>query len=415
MGLAPADLAMAILIQAWVPFDAGGTAEAHDDGSVLVTAVDGSPDVLVAGRADGVVALVGLDGAISRRDAGADVGSATFRAVADLARRTMQATGDRAIEWGTSAGRLALLQVRRAPAAADAGASTPLPPRRSLPPSAERLALLAMRFPGPLGERLVLPWAFALREPPPPYSVEVLDPVTAIAEVIAVARALTAEAWGRTPAVAEREAAETMRLVLGPEPERGIERLSRLRPVDPAAAARVPAMVSAIGRALTSTGALGRPEMVWRLSTDELVSAAAGAAVPARLGPDRWEPFLFAVAATNGLVVQGTGASPGIGAGRLRILRGPAASWRPEPREILAIPAPVPQVSPLLWNAAGLVALGGNVGAHVFEVARSLGVPAVVGVDVPQAHAGALAAVDGASGRLSVLGLPNESLGTKGA
>jgi phosphohistidine swiveling domain-containing protein len=60
-------------------------------------------------------------------------------------------------------------------------------------------------------------------------------------------------------------------------------------------------------------------------------------------------------------------------------------------------------VAPLLLNAAGLVVAEGSVGAHVFEVARSLGVPSVVGVDVPEGFDGALAAVDGEAGTVWVL------------
>jgi phosphoenolpyruvate-protein kinase (PTS system EI component) len=58
----------------------------------------------------------------------------------------------------------------------------------------------------------------------------------------------------------------------------------------------------------------------------------------------------------------------------------------------------------MLWGAAALVTLGGNPGAHLVEVARSLGVPAVVDAGDHGATLGefagshAIAAVDGDGG-----------------
>ncbi|HKX76688.1 MAG TPA: PEP-utilizing enzyme, partial [Acidimicrobiia bacterium] len=43
---------------------------------------------------------------------------------------------------------------------------------------------------------------------------------------------------------------------------------------------------------------------------------------------------------------------------------------------------PIPHLAPLLWTAAGLVTLSGSPAAHLFASARSLGVPAVAGVDL---------------------------------
>jgi phosphocarrier protein FPr len=51
------------------------------------------------------------------------------------------------------------------------------------------------------------------------------------------------------------------------------------------------------------------------------------------------------------------------------------------PRQVVVAPLPVPALSSLLWDAAGLVTTGGSAGAHLIEVARSLGVPAVVQCD----------------------------------
>jgi pyruvate,water dikinase len=110
------------------------------------------------------------------------------------------------------------------------------------------------------------------------------------------------------------------------------------------------------------------------------------------------------VVRSRGLVSRATAVSPGIGAGRLRLLRELRTIGRPGPREILATALPLPHLAPLLWHSAALVTAGGASGAHLFEVARSLGVPAVVGVDLETlGPAGALVAVDGDTGLVSVL------------
>jgi phosphoenolpyruvate-protein kinase (PTS system EI component) len=78
---------------------------------------------------------------------------------------------------------------------------------------------------------------------------------------------------------------------------------------------------------------------------------------------------------------------------------------RPGPRVVLAAQAPLPQLAPLLWHSAAFVSSGGNEGAHLFEVARSLGVPAVIGVDFESlGPAGSLVVVDGATGSVTSLG-----------
>jgi signal transduction protein with GAF and PtsI domain len=61
------------------------------------------------------------------------------------------------------------------------------------------------------------------------------------------------------------------------------------------------------------------------------------------------------------------------------------------------------------------VTFGGTSGAHLFEVARSLGVPAVIGPEI-EADAGALGergslvAVDGDTGRVWILPVPPSAI-----
>ena len=137
-----------------------------------------------------------------------------------------------------------------------------------------------------------------------------------------------------------------------------------------------------------------------------------------RVGRDRWEPFLASVAIANGEFRDGLAASPGVGAGRAVWVSSPTAVDHVRPRDVIVVQYPLSNFAPLLWDAAGLVALGGGPSAHLMEVARSLTVPAVVGCPLddlidPHGSAGngdsdsddVLAIVDGDTGRVAVLEL----------
>ena len=97
-----------------------------------------------------------------------------------------------------------------------------------------------------------------------------------------------------------------------------------------------------------------------------------------RVGRDRWEPYLASVALANGETHDGLAASGGVGAGRLVWVSSPTAVDHVRPRDVIVVQYPLANFAPLLWDAAGLVALGGAPSAHLMEVARSLTVPAVV-------------------------------------
>ena len=137
-----------------------------------------------------------------------------------------------------------------------------------------------------------------------------------------------------------------------------------------------------------------------------------------RVGRDRWEPFLASVAIANGIFRDGVAAAPGVGAGRLVWVSSPTAVDHVRPRDVIVVQYPLANFAPLLWDAAGLVALGGAPSAHLMEVARSLTVPAVVGcplddllgpnalgdrADDPERCL--LGTVDGHDGRVAVLEL----------
>jgi phosphohistidine swiveling domain-containing protein len=112
----------------------------------------------------------------------------------------------------------------------------------------------------------------------------------------------------------------------------------------------------------------------------------------------------------NGEHVPGRPGAPGTAAGRL-------VACRPHERldgdcgdAILLVDQPVPALAPLLFAARGVIARTGAAGSHLAEVARSLGVPMVLGcrpervTGSPAIPDGAfLAAIDGSTGDVALL------------
>jgi phosphoenolpyruvate synthase/pyruvate phosphate dikinase len=121
-------------------------------------------------------------------------------------------------------------------------------------------------------------------------------------------------------------------------------------------------------------------------------------------------PLLTAAVLGHGEHVPGRPGAPGTAAGRL-------VACRPHERPpgdcgdaILLVDQPVPALAPLLFSARGVIARTGAAGSHLAEVARSLGVPMVLGCrpervtgtpDVPDGVF--LAAIDGSTGDVALL------------
>ncbi len=123
-----------------------------------------------------------------------------------------------------------------------------------------------------------------------------------------------------------------------------------------------------------------------------------------RRGVGRWEPFVASIVLGNGHRVQGTPASAGIAAG---VLTRPEDFRVPLPsRRVLAAGQPVPNLAPLLWDAAAIVTETGSPAAHLFESARALRVPAVCGVAIPPGDL--IVAVDGQDGVVATISLYGE-------
>jgi phosphohistidine swiveling domain-containing protein len=404
-GIEVGNLRIGVLVQPFLAFDAGGTARVRPDGTVLVAAAPVGPAGVVGGRG-GLEAIVGVDGRVVEVFDDGVIGAATVEAAAALARRAAEAVAVGVIEWGAIGAELSLLQIGPSPPEMAAGPqpSRPTSMPTPMPPGAERIARLVTAFPGPLGDELVLPWALGADEIPEAEAVRVEDPAAALREARALAGQLAAKVWRTSAVLARDRAAAVSRILLEGRVEDGCRQIRDLGGPDTVAARLVVGLARGVGAFLADAGVLPSAGLVWRLTASELDGAIAGVRPALRRGPGRWEPFVADVVRSSGRDATGTPVAPGIAAGGLHELRELHAIGRPGPREVLVTSLPLPHLAPLLWHCAGLVSIGGSSGAHLFEVARSLGVPAVIGVD-PTAWggSGSLAAVDGDAGVVSIL------------
>lgn len=150
-------------------------------------------------------------------------------------------------------------------------------------------------------------------------------------------------------------------------------------------------------------GVVAHEQEAWHLDLSTIAAFIEGTppSAPPRLGVGRWEPLIASVLLSALSTRQGTPASPGVGAG-LRSEVEDTHRRHPDRRRVVSSTRPVPNLSALIWDAAGLVTATGSPGAHLFEAARALRVPAVCGVDLgPPANQ--VVAVDGTAGLVAVL------------
>ncbi len=429
VGIEPGSAGMGVLVQTELSPDCGGAAVVDEIGAVTISAVKGSPRDLLAGWIPGVRATVGPDGTISGQEALELIGAGTLTDVAALAREAAGKLDCNLTEWAVTGGAPVLLQVQRTPTRPAAADGLVLPAALGHP-DARRLARLVIRYPGALGEELVLGWAAAPGDGSDAARGAGGDPAGSAGEGDAgqplggerlgelldrarlLAADLTAAAWGRPVEESASLARSVLRRLRGDRPNESIEALGELAAADGGSAAELLGIIDRLG------ATLGDPHGVWYHSVDELADILAGDTSPARgrVGRDRWEPFVAGVAALGGEARTGVGASGGIGAGRLVWVSSPTAVDHVRPRDVIVVQYPLPNFAPLLWDAAGLVALGGAPSAHLMEVARSLTVPAVVGcpvddlLDVRATGRGPdsalhIGTVDGDEGRVAVLEL----------
>jgi hypothetical protein len=397
-GLVPGTIPVAALIQAELQPTAGGKVELDGNGTVLVTGTSGSPAALMSGWERGWRARVGPSGVEGEADL---LGPEPLAELAELARSLHRSSGDDLLEWLWSAGRPFIVQSGRR-------RTHPAEAPRIIPNGLDwemsrRVARLALRFPGPLGEELILPWALghdSIQEAEP--GVSLLDAGAALDEAEVLAGRLAADTWGLPPVQAMRKARSTINALRGARPGIALRRLQSLRPAELTAIRRLLATLTGVADVLVRRDVIPSRDSLWTLSLPEArraVTEQAPVALGAgQLGPGRWDQFLFGVALTFGEQLEGIPATSGIAAGLLQRVTDPEARPGPPPRSVLAIDLPVPRMAPLLWEAAALLCAGGGPAAHLFEVARSLGVAALAGCDHGAVPEGALVAVDGAAG-----------------
>lgn len=157
-----------------------------------------------------------------------------------------------------------------------------------------------------------------------------------------------------------------------------------------------------LGRRLVAVGALDDPPDVFHLRLDELeplgepwppspATIARIRALVARRRAKRealankplFDPRLLAAnapAATGaGVLLSGTGGSPGVARGPARIVRDESEFGKLQPGDVLVAPYTNPAWTPLFQRAAAVVVDSGGAASHAAIVAREYGVPAVMG------------------------------------
>ncbi len=434
MGAEPAAFGMAVLVQPEIRPEWSGTAQFYDD-RVTVVVVKGSPAPLMAGWVRGDTAQVWAGGEGPPPEVTGDtavglVGAEILAAVAELTAKVRKELGDDLIEWAMAQDRIILLQTKRS---GSSGAVTlaDRAPELSVPPAAAGVARLVYAFAGALGEQLVLPVMLAgvtsasMAPTGTPAtgnsSVTQTEAGAAWDDARALSWRLRDRSWGAQDAGAQGPTELFAQLrggVLG-------DALDQLRSRPAAAHEEVEALLNLlakVGDRLAHTGALLNRDDLWGLSSDDVTGlitgtqSAASVADHARAAREarrraliRWEPVIHTAVLGTGRRVVGESVCSGVGAGQVVFVEGLPKETSRIPRMVLVAPRPIPQLAPLLWGASALVTFGGSEAAHLVEVARSLGIPTVLGCAqegllplLSGASGPTLAAVDGAQGIIAI-------------
>lgn len=426
VGLDPGCISLAVLIQPAIAPTFGGTARSVDD-EIAVVAVRGTPAPLLQGWDPGVHGRILADGSVDGLGLGGLLGAEAIATLAGVLRSAWTETGATTAEWAIVDGQPTILQLGRETAARPYSDAIPLLVGDEADLARlERMARTIRHAPGPLGEALVLPWA--LGEGPVAATrpaagddtpAEPLDAAAALDAAIALARVLARDGWHDTagdPDEAVRRAGAAVAALRGTDPGEAARTLARRPAADATAATRLHRLLDRARAGLVAAGAAATADDAWYLTPDQAVAALA--AVPAsgrsrrahRPRLDPWLPFQAAVILATGRRSNGVASGPGLGVGRLAVVDDARRPDRVGARDVLLAPRPLPHLAPLLWDAAAVVTAGGGPGAHLFESARALGLPAVSGLGVDDFLAEVLAggseswamAVDGSAGSVAI-------------
>ena len=412
-GTSPPEIGMAVLIQPEIRPTWGGVATAADDGSVRVTGARGHPAGLVAGWERGHLAIVNARGDIPAD--GAPLGSRLLREIADLTRATAEKIQCNHIEWiEDQEGRLHLVQVQpKVDSRVDHVNRPPPDPVQAAEPWMSGALRMMIRYPGPVGEELVWPWAVGLQDLSPARTGQTRKTVaTLIKDVREGVALLMSQRWGGTDSSTNLDRAWSALPRGDSAPLWGL--ISRYRWVDRRFAAELLSNLQQLAQALTTVGVIPHPGWIWYLDPSNLDQPPPDRHSPMRrIGTTFWDAWMYGVITSQDESISGIPASRGWGVGRLRFIDNADDAASFSPREVIATSAPIGNLAPLLWNAAGLITAEGSPGAHLFEVAEWLAVPAVCGVDfrhwptpaMGQSHEGAdlIVAVDGDRGHITRL------------
>lgn len=395
-GVRPGSIGMAVLVQPALRPETGGGADIEPDGSIVVRGVKGPPGPLLQGWVSGFDARLGPHGWVGDEL----IELAGTRALDEIRESLLRANGLLGVnrcEWATDDG-LWLLQLGKINDV-EPSPATPAGITQEMIPTIRAV----MAAPGPLGEELVLPWAIAgdstLTEP-------VRGGVADLRRARELSGRLTSAVWGLPPDQAMSAAQDLLVRLRGPEPAPALKTIRDLRLPDHGLAAELIGHIDGLRVAMADRGAVANPMDAWRMSTGEIEAVLAGnrRPPPSRVGTGSWEPLVAAVVLAYGARHSGVPASGGIGAGlRSDIPHLGVAGGLPH-RRVVTAPEAVPALSQLLWDSAGLVTRVGSPAAHVFESARSLGVPAVSGVTLGEGDE-QIVAVDGYAGVVAVMSL----------
>lgn len=414
VGTRPTEIGMAVLIQPELPTICGGVASLGRDHQVTIAGLLGHHAPLVAGWESGHLAVVSGDGAVEAPE-GSPLSTELVRRVAHLTRRAHQEVGYPHLEWASGEdGEVYLLQ-------AQPRADTRTVHLRQKAPRASRardprlagMVRTMLRYPGPVGERLVWPWAIGLDGLPPVRSAPTTKSLaTLVPEIREMAGMLTSQRW-QGAEFPETAAGAWERLLRG-DASAGREWLCNPSTVDLDLARTHLESLGELAAALEQAGEIPHPGWMWYLDPDSLETPRVRReSLSRRIGAGPWEHLLYGAVASLGDTFSGHPAAGGWGVGRVRRVSTADQAVSFAPREVIVADQPLGNLAPLLWDAAGIITAEGSPGAHLFEVARWLGVPAVCGVDVtllihgdrehPAPREDPMVAVDGDRGRITLL------------